>query len=205
MSSSSELYIPASWAEDVANVTDEEAEEYFYYLIKKYNLVEEVKKLIEKLNKSTLKEDTSELEIEFEPRTINIVDELNKIDSEDYQDLVNMYNAIILTPSEKESLVVCIKNNDKQGIIDFINKAYSEQVLDEPFEIETEVTEETPEDKKYVIKASDDGIDIIRVDGADTIEEAGEKALDATSLHSYVAVFDTETGEKVFGSDKIGD
>ena len=57
-------------------------------------------------------------------RTINIRDELNKLDTIDYNDLVNMYDCLKLSDLEKTQLAQLLANHDNENAIKFISDRY---------------------------------------------------------------------------------
>lgn len=57
-------------------------------------------------------------------RTINIRDELNKLDTIDYNDLVNMYDCLKLSDLEKTQLAQLLSNHDNENVIKFISDRY---------------------------------------------------------------------------------
>lgn len=57
-------------------------------------------------------------------RTINIRDELNKLDTIDYNDLVNMYDCLKLSDLEKTQLAQLLANHDSENAIKFISDRY---------------------------------------------------------------------------------
>lgn len=59
--------------------------------------------------------------------TISIRDELDKLDREDYRDLLNMYNYIVLSDPEKEELANLILTRDIDKIEDYLFNKYKEQ------------------------------------------------------------------------------
>lgn len=57
--------------------------------------------------------------------TINIRDELNKLDQEEYRDLVNIYDAILLTKEQKEKLVDLILQKKEDEITKYLLDIYN--------------------------------------------------------------------------------
>lgn len=57
-------------------------------------------------------------------KTINIRDELNKLDTIDYNDLVNMYDCLKLSDPEKTQLAQLLSNHDNENVIKFISDRY---------------------------------------------------------------------------------
>ena len=69
-------------------------------------------------------------------RTINIRDELNKLDTIDYNDLVNMYNCLKLSDLEKTQLAQLLANHDNENVIKFISDRYYKENMCEQVENE---------------------------------------------------------------------
>ena len=69
-------------------------------------------------------------------RTINIRDELNKLDTIDYNDLVNMYDCLKLSDFEKTKLAQLLFNHDNENVIKFISDRYYKENICEQVEDE---------------------------------------------------------------------
>ena len=69
-------------------------------------------------------------------RTINIRDELNKLDTIDYNDLVNMYDCLKLSDLEKTQLAQLLANHDNENAIKFISDRYYKENICEQAEDE---------------------------------------------------------------------
>ena len=84
---------------------------------------------------STISEDKTD-SISEDLRTINIRDELNKLDTIDYNDLVNMYDCLKLSDLEKTKLAQLLFNHDNENAIKFISDRYYKENICEQAEDE---------------------------------------------------------------------
>ena len=84
---------------------------------------------------STISEDKTDSMSE-DLRTINIRDELNKLDTIDYNDLVNMYDCLKLSDLEKTKLAQLLFNHDNENAIKFISDRYYKENICEQAEDE---------------------------------------------------------------------
>lgn len=76
----------------------------------------------------------------METREINIRKELNRMDSDIYRDLVNLYDAILISPEDKRKLVDLILKDDAESIekllLDIYYSQWSEYADDYPIDSE---------------------------------------------------------------------
>lgn len=83
-------------------------------------------------------ESESEHSMSEDLRTINIRDELNKLDTVDYNDLVNMYDCLKLSDLEKTQLAQLLSNHDNENVIKFISDRYYKENICEDNDNTTE-------------------------------------------------------------------
>lgn len=61
-------------------------------------------------------------------KRINIREELNKLDQENYRDLLNMYESIIATPNFKKQLALDLSKGNVSRVVESLNREYRKQV-----------------------------------------------------------------------------
>ena len=61
-------------------------------------------------------------------KRINIREELDKLDQENYRDLLNMYESIIATPNFKKQLALDLSKGNVSRVVESLNREYRKQV-----------------------------------------------------------------------------